>query len=204
VSVRVCDELAGVGFGWIEEGGLGRCSHALAAGGRVWLVDPIEGEPVEELLRGLGDPAGVLQLLDRHNRACEAWADRLDVPLHQTPFEAVPNTPFQPVGIVRRRFWREVALWWPERRILVCADALGTVPSWRTGGQPLGVHPLLRLVPPRRLADLAPEHVLVGHGEGVHGPGAAAAVGEAVRTARRELPRAWLGSLQELRRRSRP
>ena len=87
--------------------------------------------------------------------------------------------------------WREVALWWPERRTLVVADALGTIAYFTAGREPLGVHPLLRLFPPRQLARFDPEHVLVGHGDGVHGPSAAC-----------DLPAAWAGAaLDVLRRR---
>jgi hypothetical protein len=32
----------------------------------------------------------------------------------------------------------------------------------------VGIHPFLRLMPPRRLGRLEPLHLLVGHGEGVH------------------------------------
>jgi len=90
-----------------------------------------------------------------------------------------------------------VALWWPERRILVCADALGTLPFFRAGGEPAGLHPFLRLVPPRALRGLGVEHLLVGHGEGIHGADAAAAIDEALRTGRRRLPR-WLAGLPRI------
>jgi hypothetical protein len=73
--------------------------------------------------------------------------------------------------------------------VLVTADALGTVPHYfALGGERLGVHPLLRLTPPRVLEGFAPAHVLVGHGEGVH-EGAAAAVREAIAHSRRRLIR---------------
>jgi glyoxylase-like metal-dependent hydrolase (beta-lactamase superfamily II) len=95
--------------------------------------------------------------------------------------------------------WREVALWWPDRRILVCADALGTVPHYfRAGDEAVGVHPLLRLTPPRRLLGLDPLHVLVGHGEGIHGDGVRAELDGAIRSARRRIPR-WLVGLPRLR-----
>jgi hypothetical protein len=153
----------------------------------VWLVDPAEGEGVEERVRALGEPAGVLQLLDRHNRACAAFARRLGVPLHRVPFEAVG--PFEVVPILRRKRWREVALWWPERRVLVCADALGTVPHYfALGGEELGVHPLLRLWPPRQLVRLEPEHVLCGHGAGVH-ERSTGKLRDALANSQRRLPR---------------
>jgi hypothetical protein len=162
-------------------------SHALLSDGGVWIVDPTEGEGIEERIRALGEPAGVLQLLDRHNRACAAYAERLGVPHRRVPFEGVG--PFETVPIVRRKRWQEVALWWPEQRVLVTADALGTVAHYFTlGGERLGVHPLLRLTPPRQLGRLDPEHVLCGHGAGVH-QRATEALRDALANSRRRLPR---------------
>ena len=186
--MEVIDEL-GFGFGWVspERPKLQIASHALVADGGVWLVDPTEADGVEERARALGEPAGVLQLLDRHNRACADFAARLGVPHNRVPFEQVG--PFEPIAVLRRRFWQEVALWWPEQRVLVCADALGTVPHYfALGGERLGVHPLLRLTPPRQLAQVEPEHVLCGHGAGVH-KDAAGAVREALASSRRRAPR---------------
>jgi hypothetical protein len=176
-------------FGWIarERQQLQLASHALLAEDGVWVVDPIDGAGVDERIRALGEPAGVIQLLDRHTRDCAAFARRFGVPHHVVPF--VDVGPFEAIPLVQRSQWQEAALWWPERRVLVCADALGTVPHYfALGGEPLGVHPLLRLTPPRQLADLEPEHVLCGHGEGVHEQ-AAEAVREALAHARRRLPR---------------
>jgi len=184
--VRLCDE-TDWGFGWLQEERLGRCSHALRAEGRVWVFDPVDSPGVEERIRWLGEPAGVIQLLDRHRRDAAALAERLGAPLHETPFEGVPGAPFDPVPIVRHRFWREVALWWPEEKVLLCGDALGTVGYFVAPGELLGVHPLLRLTPPKALARFAPRHVLCGHGEGVHGDAAAPALAEALATARRRL-----------------
>jgi hypothetical protein len=192
-AVRFCDELE-FAFGWISprRARLHRTSHALADDGRVWVVDPVDAEGVEERIRAIGRPVAVVQLLDRHSRDCAALAGRLAVPHYSLPFEGVPGTPFEVVPIVRRRLWREVALWWPTRAVLVCADALGTAPYYRGPGEQLAVHPLLRLTPPRALAAFAPRHVLVGHGEGVHGDGAAAAVEDALASSRRRAGRwAW-------------
>jgi hypothetical protein len=191
-SLRPCDELE-FAFGWIADEFLQRCSHALVDRGRVWLVDPVDGEGIEERVRAAGDPAGVIQLLNRHNRDCAALASRLDVPHHVVPHAPIEPAPFE-FRIVRDgRWWKEVALWWPERRLLACGDALGTVPGYRGGEERLALHPLLRLAPPRgALSGLEPLHVLCGHGEGVHGEEAAPAVREALATARRRLPRAWL------------
>jgi hypothetical protein len=199
-ETRYVDEEAW-GFGWWRPGdAVARTSHALRAGGGVWVVDPIDAPGAEERVRALGEPHGVIQLLDRHARDCSAWAQRLGVPLHVVPFQ--PVGPFELVPVARRRYWREAALWWPEERVLVTADALGSLPYFRAGDEPVGIHPLLRLRPPRALASLDPVHVLVGHGRGAHGDEVADVVRDEIRHARRRLPRAWANAaLSALRRR---
>jgi hypothetical protein len=173
----------------VPDDSLRRTSHALATGDGVYVIDPIEAEGVDERVRALGQPLGVIVLLDRHRRASDAFAERLGVPLHDVPFDGVSGSRFAFPRIVRRRWWREVALWWPERRVLVLADALGSLAYFVAPGEPVGVHPMLRLIPPRRaLADLEPEHVLVGHGAGVHGPEAATALRQALASSRRRIP----------------
>lgn len=191
MDVRFCDDL-GFALGWIapEPAFMQRCSHALASGGKVWLVDAVDGEGVEERIRALGAPAGVIQLLDRHGRDCTSLALRLRVPLYKIPLQAVPGSPFRPIKILYNRYWQEIALWWQECQVLVCADALGTAPYYLAPGERLAVHPLLRLVPPQRLGGLEPAHVLCGHGEGIH-EDAASALHEALASSSRRLPR-WL------------
>jgi len=178
--MRLCDE-QDFGFGWISDGPVPRTSHALAADSGVWIVEPVDAPGLDERIAALGEPRGVLQLLDRHNRDGEAVARRLGVPLHR-----LGTGPFEAIGIVRIPGWRELALWWPERRVLVAGDALGTLPYFREPGAVLGIHPLLRLTPPRQLAALEPLHVLVGHGEGVH-EDAADELRRALRRSRRGL-----------------
>ena len=187
MALRLCDQTEW-GFGWIREERLARCSHALLAEGGVWVFDPVDADGVDERIRELGEPAGVVQLLDRHARDCVALATRLGVPHHVVPFQGVHGASFEPVPISRRRLWREVALWWPEERVLVCGDALGTARYYRVGDERLAVNPLLRLVPPKALGRFEPRHVLCGHGEGVHGDEAAPALEHALTTARRRLP----------------
>jgi hypothetical protein len=195
VGSRFVDE-SDVGFGWIESATMQRSSHALVADGRVWIIDPIEAAGVDERVRAVGQPAGVIQLLDRHTRDCAAFAARFGVPLHVAP-AALPGPPFEFRAVRRNRWWREVALWWPEPRVLVCADALGTIPFFRAGDEPAGVHPFLRLRPPRSLRGLGVEQLLVGHGEGLLGEGTAAAVEDALRCARRRIPR-WLAGVPRI------
>ena len=177
------------GFGWVspERARLRLTSHALLTDGGVWLIDPASGDGVDDRIRALGQPAGVIQLLDRHERDCAGIARRLGVPHHVVPSGEIG--PFEAIPVVNRSYWRESARWWPERRVLACADALGTIPHYfALGGERLGVHPLLRLTPPRQLGRLEPEHVLCGHGAGVHDH-AAEALREALAHARRRLPR---------------
>jgi len=195
MRVRYCDEFDG-GFGWIVDEFMERCSHALVADAKVWVIDPVAGDGVEERIRAAGEPAAVLQLLNRHNRDSAELAERLGVPHHVIPREAIP--PFEFLTIVMNPGWKEVALWWPEQRVLACADALGTARYYRAGKDRLALNPLLRLFPPRRaLTAMTPARVLCGHGEGLH-EDAEAAVREALRTARRRIPaqfasavRAW-------------
>jgi glyoxylase-like metal-dependent hydrolase (beta-lactamase superfamily II) len=191
MDFRPCDEFEH-GFGWTEPGFLERTSHALVASDGVWLIDPIAADGLEERIRDTGRPAGVIQLLDRHARDCAALADRLGVPLHVVPFAGIQGAPFSFRRVVRLPGWREVALWWPKGRVFVCADALGTAAYFRAPGERLGVHPFLRLVPPRAMARaLTPSHVLCGHGEGIHGEEAALHLEKALATSRRRIPR-WL------------
>jgi hypothetical protein len=203
MQLRFVDEFEH-GFGWTPVGDrLERASHAVRIGSSVWLTDVLDGPDIDERIAALGEPAGVVQLLERHERDSPAVARRLGVPLHVTPFEGVSDAPFEVIPVVRRRFWREVALWFPAERILVVGDALGTVGYFRAGDEPVGVHPLLRLVPPRRAFEgLEPLHILCGHGQGGHGEGVPQAIREALSTSRRRLPQALLGGLRSAVRRS--
>ncbi|HZC28909.1 MAG TPA: hypothetical protein VE269_04150 [Gaiellaceae bacterium] len=193
LTIRFCDEFDG-GFGWIADDELlRRCSHALVVRGAVWLIDPVHGEGVVERIRAAGRPAGVIQLLDRHNRDSRLLAERLGVALHRVPVEPIAAAPFEFLVVRKRSLWREVALWWPERRVLVVGDALGTVGYFVAPGERLGVHPLLRPMPPRRqLGHVTPEIVLCGHGEGVLHDGGES-FREALSTARRRIPNVAVG-----------
>ena len=185
------------GFGWAIDEPLERTSHALRVGGRVWLIDPVDAPELEDRIRALGEPAGVLQLLDRHTRDGAAWSARLGVPLVRA-FESVAGTPFAALPVQDNRFWREVALWEPESRTLLCADVLGTLEFFRAGDERIGMHPFLRLAPPRSLLSVAPERVLVGHGGGLH-QDAAEAVHDTVRNARRRIPAALASAARAVR-----
>jgi hypothetical protein len=176
-----------LGLTWIEKGRMVRTAHALTSDERVWLIDPFDDEPALQAAASLGRPAGVLQLLDRHNRDCEPIAARLDVPLVRLP-ERAPDTPFEVVPVISRRGWNEIALWWAQERALIIAEAIGTAPVFALGRR-AGVHPVLRLTPPRSaLAAYRPTMLLVGHGETIESDGAAA-LEDALARSRSDLPR---------------
>jgi hypothetical protein len=180
---------------WTESGGMARAAHALVDEERVWLIDPFEDDPALSAAAELGRPQAVLQLLGRHNRDCRQIARRLEVPLLQMPAH-VPDAPFTVVPVIKRTRWHEIALWWPQEQTLVVAEAIGTAPAFALGRR-AGVHPLLRLSPPRRaLGDVTPERVLTGHGGAIESAGAAA-LAEAFAHARSDIPR-LLGKLPSL------
>jgi hypothetical protein len=180
---------------WLEDEFMRRTSHALTAEGGTWLIDPVDNPRIDEL----GNVFGVIQLLDRHNRDCAAIAARLGVQHHVVPRAPIP--PFAFINVRRRRSWDEVALWWPDRRVLVCADALGTAGYFRAGGERIGVHPFLRLRPPR--LDVHPDVILCGHGPGIFDD-ADAVLQEALRTSRRRIAKQFVSAARAWRNRPRP
>ncbi|QEC49367.1 hypothetical protein FSW04_18520 [Baekduia soli] len=178
-----------LGLTWVMPDAMQRASHALTDDGRVWLIDPVDDEAALARVGALdGEPAGVLQLLDRHNRDCAAIAARLGVAHHVVP-EVLADSPFTPRRVIRNRLWKEVALWWPARAALVVAEVVGCAPAFTLGAGPVGVHPARRLLPPRDLRELAPEHLLVGHGPPRHGPQTTQELATAIDRSVRDVPR---------------
>jgi len=189
MATRFCDDRGRDGFSWIVDEPMTRTSHVLADAGRAWLVDPVRFEPALERARELGTPVAVLQLLDRHNRDCAALADELGVPHIVNP-DVIPGSAFELIVVKWSRHWHETALWWPARRTLVVAEAIATNRFFTAGRDRAGVHLLMRVAPPRdALARFEPEHLLVGHGEGLHGDDARPAVRQALAHALTGLPR---------------
>jgi hypothetical protein len=181
-----------LGLSWVVDEPLRRASHALADRGRVWFVDPVDDPAAMAAAAELGEPAGVLQLLDRHGRDCRAIAERLGVPRLKVPRD-VPGGPFEvvPSGVHVPR-WSEVALWWPQQRALIVAEVLGTSPHYTLDSGAVGIHALLRLAPPGGLRRFDPEHLLTGHGAPIHGPETAAEIDAAYARSRRDLPKLLL------------
>lgn len=189
-SIRTFDEYP-FGFSWVMDDAMRRTSHALVDEGRLWIVDPIDVPEAMERVGHLGEPAGVLQLLDRHNRDCAAVAARLGVPHLNVP-DVVPDSPFEAIAAVRVPRWRETALWWPERKALIVAEVVGTNLYFTGGRGAIGMHPFLRMKPPNSLRGMRPEHLLVGHGSGVHGPETPAELERAYAQARWDMPHVLL------------
>jgi hypothetical protein len=176
------------GVSWVIDEPGARASHALKLDGQVYLIDPVEHPAALERIEVLGPVAAVVQLLDRHNRDCAAIAAKLGVAHLRMP-EAIPNTPLETIRVVDLRRWREVALWWPRREVLVVAEALGTASIWTAGHGVVGLHPILRPLPPKALRAYRPAYLLAGHGPPIGGPDARDGVEWAYDHARGDIPR---------------
>lgn len=175
-----------------------RAGHAIRAGGGVWVIDPPLGDGVLDRIRDLGTPAGVIQALDRHPRDNQEVADALGVPLHVTPFSGVTGAPFRVVQLWRLPVWKETALWFGHERTLLVPEALAAAPMFVAPGEPVGVHPARRFIPPTRLRDFVPEHLLLGHGAPVSGDAARQGIIDALDGSRRRAPKLYLHALRNL------
>src|SRR3954453_5989690 len=141
VEIHALSEFT-LGVPWEIAESTRRPSHGIRTDdGRVWLVDPVDQPDAMARVAALGEPAAVLQLIDRHNRDCAAIAARLGVPHLDVP-DAVAGSPFQAIPVLRMRLWRETALWWPEREVLVVAEAIGTSEAFTAGHGAVGMHPI--------------------------------------------------------------
>lgn len=193
------------GVGWIAypDETMQRASHAIADDGDVWVIDPIDVPDLDELLAEYGEVRGVVLLLDRHKRDCAAVANRHDVAVWVPEFmdgvEAdldapverfrhdLPDSNYSLHEVIDTRFWQEGLLYNRDEGVLVIPEAVGTTDYFRTSSEELGVHPMLRLTPPKKVARLDPEHIHVGHGEGVHDD-AASKLEEALESSRAHAP----------------
>ena len=198
------------GVGWVAypEEAMRRTSHALVVDDDVWVIDPLDAAGLDDVLADLGEVRGIVTLLGRHTRDAATLARRYDVPVHVPPFVNVdvnapteelvgrlPDTEFQVVQTVDWPGWTEAALY--DGETLVVGDLVGTVDYFLAGPERVGVHPMLRLIPPRVLREFSPERILTGHGEGVMEDGARA-LQTAVDGARRRAPAVWLRGLRSL------
>ncbi len=166
-----------------------RASHALATDAGVWVVDPVDADGLDERLTALGEVAGVVVAQDRHTRDAAAVARRHDVGVSVPDWmtltreklatdpeslgSELPGTEYGVHRLLEADEWEEAVLVDETAGTMVVPEALGTLSSFGTDDQTLGVHPALD-DPPRRLVDWTPERVLVGHGESVHDEATAA------------------------------
>ena len=176
------------GVGWIAypEETMQRASHALATDEGLWLVDPVDAPALDSLLAEFGEVAGIAVCLDRHKRDAAALASRHGVSVHvPTWMDGVAGKLDAPVErfagelgdsgyesfVIRDSSvppWQEAGLYNPETGTLVVPESVGTAAYFLAADERLGVHPMLRLMPPRAaLSDVRPERILVGHGAGI-------------------------------------
>jgi len=197
------------GVGWLAhpDEAMERTSHALVEDGDVWLVDPVDAEGLDDRLAGMGRVRGVVVLYHYHRRDASAIAARHDVPVLLPAgmtklsdddlaapvrrFEGrLDDTGYYLREVTTSRFWQEWALF--DGETLVVGESLGTAEYFLAPGERLGVSLVRRPMPPREpLADLDPERVLCGHGEGVFAD-AAGELRRALVEARRTAPRMYL------------
>ncbi len=176
------------GVGWVAYPNetMQRASHALDTDEGLWLVDPVDADSLDELLAEFGEVAGVVVCLDRHKRDAAQIARRHDVSVHiprwmsdvaskiDAPTERVDGqlsgTDYELFEIRNSSVppWQEAGLYNPDTGTLVVPESVGTASYFTVESERLGVHPMLRMVPPRKtLGRFTPERVLVGHGAGV-------------------------------------
>jgi hypothetical protein len=197
------------GVGWLAHPSetMTRASHALVDDGDVWLVDPVEAAGLDDRLADLGRVRGVVVLYNYHRRDATAIAARHDVPVIlpagmtaladddvRAPVRRVADrlgdTGYFLRPVTRTRFWQEWALF--DGETLLVPESLGTAAYFLAPGERLGVSLARRPFPPGdTLADVAPERILCGHGEGLTAD-AAGELERALSEARRTAPRMYL------------
>jgi len=170
------------GVGWIAypDETMERASHAVVSDGELWVFDPVDAEGVDDLLAEFdADVGGVVVGLDRHERDAAAVANRHDVPVYvPTWMSGVADSSdasverfdgeladFAVERVVDNPIWQEAVFF--DGETLVVPESLGTVSYFRAPGEALGVHPMLRVLPPKSLRQYDAERLLAGHGEGV-------------------------------------
>jgi hypothetical protein len=178
---------------------------------------------VDDRIGEFGDLAGVVVTFDQHSRDAVAIAARHDAPIYVPdpvdtggrlrtdgagsdevgpPIERVsgtiPGTSVEVRVLHDRRTWGEVALFRDRDGVLYVPESVGTAAYFRASGEALGIHPMIRPIPPRReLAGIDPDLLLVGHGRGIV-DGAGDRLRAALSGSRRRLPSAYWNALRSL------
>jgi hypothetical protein len=171
---------------WSPEADWGRLvtSTCVEMEGEVALLDPLaptEDSPAWERLDSR-PPTYVVVLKPDHVRDVDLFVRRYSIPAFGPALfwrDDIPKTELEPiepgtqlpgraVALYDGRGRNETPLWIPERKTIVFADALtergGDLRVWGTPWHEERVVPALRA-----MLDLPFEHVIVSHGEPVHG-----------------------------------
>lgn len=181
-----------------------RASHAITADNSVWIIDPVTAPEITEKIKTMGTVDGIVVLLDRHKRDAAAFAKEFDIPVYVPASmdgvtEAIDaetvrfagtlgTTELETHTVVDQRFWQETALYHRPTATLVIPEAVGTASYFLAPEERLGVHPMLRAVPPRSaLEGFDPNSILVGHGTPVL-EDAGTALTTALAGSRRRMP----------------
>ena len=199
------------GFGWIgrPEENMERTSHAFVDDG-LYLVDPVDAENLDEKIEEFGEVKGVIILFERHERDSEKLAERYDCPIFvpewfERELDAevekisgkVPSTDWEICTVVESRMANEAGLYNRKSNTLIVADSLGTAKHLRGRGEKMGMNPLYRLNPPRKLLDFEPERIFCGHGEGIT-ENATKLMRETIRKGRRKTPSAYFNAFYHM------
>ena len=189
VEIRICDDRGAHGFSWIVDEPATRTSHALAGDGRVWLFDPVDSSR-----RSSGPGA---------RRACRpscSCSTATTATARRSPRRSAYRTSSSPDALPDSPFARDPGAA-HEALARGCALVAGGADAGRRRGY--RHERLLRsagtrrrrapsapaLSPTRALGAFTPEHLLVGHGEGLHGSAATNGLRDALADARTGLPR---------------
>jgi len=170
------------GFGWIAkpEENMQRTSHGFVEGEGVYLVDPVDAENLDQKIEEYGEVKGIVILFARHERDSEKLAGKYDCPIFVPEWferdldadvekisDKVPGTDWEIHTVVDSRVSKEAALYHRQSDTLIVADSLGTTKHLRGRGEKLGMSPLYRFNPPKKLLDFDPQRIFCGHGEGI-------------------------------------
>ena len=183
-----------------------RASVALAVDGGCLLFDPVDAEGLDEALAGVGTVLGVCSPArpprprrSRPGRAPRRAARRA----HRARRDAGVRR-LEPRAVYRARRWHETAVWLEERRLLIVAESLGTIPFFLTRpGDRLGMHPLARIGPPRS-ASRGSTPTRSPSGTAARDRRRGLALARAQRRARLEIPRALPTTFSASRRSAQP
>lgn len=189
-----------------------RSSHAIQGNDGVWVFDPLDGPGVDDLITDLGSVAGVALLSNHHSRDADRFAERHGVSIHlpswmqraagqlDAPLETytagvgdwleLGDSGIEVRTVDPATAWKETIAYRPADSTLRVPDMLSSAPAMTVDGERIACYFFHRFAPPREVfADLEPERLLFGHGEGVS-EGAGTALESALRNARRNLPHA--------------